>query len=169
MSSGGSCRERSRADFLNTDFEQTFGRLLDRGWPQVGRKLAQNWPNLLRSCPQGGQDAPSWPKIALRWPKVAQDGPKMAPRWLQVAPSCPKFALSCPHVGPKLASSRPKWPQVRPSWPKLAANIHPEAKLSQRRPNLGATWPPETLKIVLPLQREHGFAKIRCWRPGGPQ
>ena len=42
---------------------------------------------------------------------------------------------------------------------------------------MGATWPNMsqlrptwgTLKIVLPLQREHDFAKTRCWLPRAAQ
>ena len=43
----------------------------------------------------------------------------------------------------------PTWGQLGPTWGQLGA--------------------PETLKIVLPLQREHDFAKTRCWLPKAAQ
>ena len=56
----------------------------------------------------------------------------------------------------KMGATWPSMSQLRPTWGQLGAN-------------LGPTWAPGTLKIVLPLQREHDFAKTRCWLPRAAQ
>ena len=93
MSSGGSGRERSRKDFLNTDFEQRFrlsvgprltpglaqlGRKFGANWAQVGPKLAQIGPKLAFCWAKSAQVSPSWPQDGLRWPKLAQVGVVLA-------------------------------------------------------------------------------------------
>ena len=56
----------------------------------------------------------------------------------------------------KMVATWPNMSQLRPTWGQLGGN-------------LGPTWAPGTLKIVLPLQREHDFAKTRCWLPRAAQ
>ena len=69
MSSGGPGRERSRKDFLNTDFEQRFrlsvGPRLAPGLAQLGRKFGANW----------AQVALNWVQVGL---KLAHVGFKLA-------------------------------------------------------------------------------------------
>ena len=116
MSSGGPGREQSRERFLNTDFVQTFGRLLDPGWPHVGSKLAQRCPqvgdrglpNRLQQLPPVGQNLTQVaPKLAPTRPHMLQVGP----RWPKMAPGAPKeilqlvgHVLLC--VGPGAVSNR---------------------------------------------------------------
>ena len=54
------------------------------------------------------------------------------------------------------ANLAPTWAQLGPTWGQLG-------------PTWGQLGPPGTLKIVLSLQREHDFAKTRCWLPRAAQ
>ena len=128
MSSGGPGRERSRKDFLNTDFEQRFrlsvGPRLAPGLAQLGRKLGPSWldigPKQAFSWPKSASVGPSRPQDGLRWPKLAQVGANLAP--------------SCPQVGPS-------WPQVGPSWPQVGPCLASWARVGSKLGQVGPKLP----------------------------
>ena len=113
MSSGRSGRERSRKDFLNTDFEHTFGRLVDRGWGTFpgSPKFPSTFVN------HGLQSKDSRTHPAYGFTGVSME---LGPNWHRVGP---KFGASWAQMGPKLGSNWPKFGPNWPEWPQVALGL----------------------------------------------